>query len=85
MPLGYLAENNLLNVSNLNSSIAGDAQVAARYFGNICAAGNNSEGPVKLPDSNRTTAYPPLCTACRVKPPKCPLNLGGVGFSRLAL
>lgn len=67
MPIGYLASKGLLNTTTRNSSIAGDAEAAARFFGSMCAAGNTSDGPVRIAGSNRTTYYAPLCTSCGVR------------------
>ena len=64
MPVGYLADAGLLNATNTNSSIRNDAYQVGAFFSDVCAANNNTMGPIKLPGQNFTSKYPELCQAC---------------------
>ena len=70
MPIGALAEAGLLNTSASDNAVAGlrtDAQAAYNFFGpNICAANNNTVGPVVVAGANQTAKWPGLCAACSV-------------------
>ena len=70
MPIGYLQDQGLLNTSasaNTVPGLRGDAQAAYNFFGpNICAANNNTAGPVLPPGVNNTAKWPSLCQACGV-------------------
>lgn len=70
MPIGYLQDQGLLNVNastNTVPGVNGDAQAAANFFGDMCAANNNTNGPVFPPGVNYTARWPELCQACSVR------------------
>lgn len=69
MPIGYLQDQGLLNLNasaNTIPGVTGDAQAAANFFGDQCAANNNTNGPVFPPGVNHTARWPDLCQACQV-------------------
>ena len=70
MPIGYLADQGLLNTTASLLTIPGlrgDAQAASNFFGpNICAANNNTAGHVLAPNLNYTAKWSALCQACAV-------------------
>ena len=70
MPIGYLQDQGLLNTTasvNTVPGVNGDAQAAANFFGDMCAANNNTNGPVFPPGVNYTARWPELCQACSVR------------------
>lgn len=70
MPIGYLQDQGLLNLNasaNTIPGVNGDAQAAANFFGEQCAANNNTNGPVFPPGLNYTARWGDLCQACQVR------------------
>lgn len=70
MPIGYLSDQGLVNTTASPTTVPGlrgDAQAAANFFGDICAANNNTQGPVLPPGQNFSAKWADLCTACKVR------------------
>ncbi|KAL3153465.1 hypothetical protein ABBQ38_011798 [Trebouxia sp. C0009 RCD-2024] len=73
MPIGYLSDQGLVNTTASPTTVPGlrgDAQAAANFFGDICAANNNTQGPVLPPGQNFSAKWADLCTACK-EPATC--------------
>lgn len=72
MPIGYLSDQGLLNTTASPTTVPGlrgDAQAAANFFGDICAANNNTAGPVLPPGQSFSAKWADLCAACKVSAP----------------